>query len=66
MKITEKSAIKEVIKKHPEIVSVFEKYELGCVGCPAAASETIENIAEIHDINLKTFIRDLNKAIENA
>jgi len=38
-KITEDMNIKEVIDKYPETVSVFAKYNMGCIGCIAASFE---------------------------
>ncbi len=61
--ITEDSKIGEVIRNYPETISVFEKYQLGCLGCPAAEPETIKDAAQVHGINLDSFIKDLNEAI---
>ncbi len=61
--ITKNSKIGEVIRKYPETLPVFEKYQLRCLGCPAAEPETIKDAAEIHGIDLDSFINSLNKAI---
>ncbi len=60
MKITKESKIKEIIDKKPEAVSIFQKYGLGCVGCFAAALETVEEAAQVHGIDLDSFVKDLN------
>ncbi|MCK4902779.1 MAG: DUF1858 domain-containing protein, partial [Thermoplasmatales archaeon] len=44
-KITEDMNIREVIEKHPEVVPVFAKYNMGCIGCIAASFEKISDIA---------------------
>jgi hybrid cluster-associated redox disulfide protein len=65
-KITKEMTISEVIKKYPKSVFVFIDYGLHCVGCPMASgesSETIEEAAKLHRIDLKKFLRDLNKVI---
>ena len=62
-KITEDMNIKEVIDKHPELISVFQKYNMGCIGCIAASFEKISDIAKVHGINTKTFVKDLNDAM---
>ena len=62
MKITKNSKIKEMIEEKPEVVAVFQKYGLGCVGCFAAALETVEEATEVHGIDLESFIKDLNEA----
>ncbi len=62
MEIKKDSKIKEIIEEKPETIAVFQKYGLGCVGCFAAALETVEEAAEVHDIDLESFIKDLNQA----
>ena len=62
-KITEEMNIKEVIDKHPKLISVFQKYNMGCIGCIAASFEKIGDIATVHGIDVKKFVDDLNEAI---
>lgn len=63
--ITEDMNIREVIENHPEVVPVFQKYNMGCIGCIAASFEKIKDIAAVHGIDVKTFIKDLNEVIQN-
>ena len=63
-KITEDMNIREVIEKHPEVVVVFQKYNMGCVGCIAASFEKISDIAAVHGVDVKEFVKDLNDAME--
>jgi hybrid cluster-associated redox disulfide protein len=55
--------IQEVVAKYPELVPVFFKYGLGCIGCAAARYESIEQGAMAHGINVPALIEDLNKAL---
>lgn len=64
--INRKMSIEEVVKKHPETITTFERYGLGCVGCQAALFESIEQGAEIHGIDVEALIADLNKEIKRA
>jgi hybrid cluster-associated redox disulfide protein len=64
-KITENMNIREVIEKHPEVISIFQKYNMGCIGCIAASFEKISDITAVHGIDLKKFINELNDAIKN-
>ena len=64
-KITEDMNIREVIEKHPEIVPVFAKYNMGCVGCIAASFEKISDIAGAHGVDVKKFVEDLNAAMDD-
>ncbi len=63
-KITEKMSIGEVVQKHPEIVEVFMKHGMHCMGCAVAHFENIEQGACAHGIDVKKLIEDLNKAVE--
>ena len=62
--INEDMNIREVIEKHPETLAVFAKYNMGCVGCIAASFEKIKDIAVVHGVDVKTFVKDLNEAIK--
>jgi len=62
-KITEEMNIKEVIEKHPEVIPIFQKYNMGCIGCIAASFEKLSDIASGHGVDVKTFVNDLNNAI---
>jgi len=62
-KITEEMNIKEVIEKHPEVIHIFQKYNMGCIGCIAASFEKLSDIASVHGVDVKTFVNDLNNAI---
>ena len=62
--ITEDMNIKEVIDKYPETLSVFAKYNMGCIGCVAASFEKLNDIAAVHGVDVKTFVKDLNAAIQ--
>lgn len=62
--ITEDMNINEVIEKHPEVIPVFAKYNMGCIGCIAASFEKIRDIAAVHGTDVKKFVKDLNEAVQ--
>ena len=64
-KITADMNIKEVIEKHPEIVSVFQKHNMGCIGCIAASFEKISDIATVHGVDVEEFVKECNEVLEN-
>ena len=64
MKITKDMGIQDVVDKYPQLVPVFFKYGLGCLGCAAARFESIEQGAMAHGIDVDALISDLNKALE--
>jgi len=63
-KITEDMNIREVIEKHPEVLPVFQKHNMGCIGCIAASFEKIKDIAAVHGVDVKQFVNELNEAMK--
>lgn len=59
--ITENMNIGEVIERHPEVIPVFMKYNMGCIGCIAASFEKISDIAAVHGVDVKQFVKELNE-----
>ena len=64
-KITKDMNIREVIENHPEVISVFQKYNMGCIGCIAASFEKISDIAAVHGIDVNKFVEELNEEMQN-
>lgn len=56
--------IGEVVAKYPETIEVFFKEGLHCVGCGSAFFETIEEGCQMHGINVKKLLKEVNKVIE--
>jgi hybrid cluster-associated redox disulfide protein len=61
-KITKDMAINTIVEKYPKTALVLMEYGFHCIGCPASQSETIEQGAELHQVDLKKLLEDLNKA----
>ena len=60
MKITKDMTIGEVVRQFPESVEVLMGFGMGCVGCPSAQAETIEEAAMVHGLNLDDLMAKLN------
>ncbi len=61
--ITGDMSIGEVVSKHPEVIPVFLRNGLYCVGCAVASYENIEQGAQAHGIDSKKLIKELNEAV---
>jgi hybrid cluster-associated redox disulfide protein len=59
-KITGKMTIAEVLRDFPEASGILMGYGHQCAGCPAAESETIEELAQANQLNLKILLDALN------
>ena len=62
--ITREMNIRDVIEKYPEVIPVFQKYNMGCIGCIAASFEKLSDIASVHGVDVETFVDELNNAIK--
>jgi hybrid cluster-associated redox disulfide protein len=60
MKITKDMTIGEVVRQYPESVAVLMSFGMGCVGCPSAQAETLEEAAQVHGLNLDELMAKLN------
>lgn len=64
MKITKKTQMNDLLMKRPELAGLLLSSGMGCVGCPMAQMETIEDGCKAHGMNSKEidkFIERLNK-----
>jgi len=61
MKITKDMTIGEVVKNFPKSPEVLMGFGMGCVGCPSAQSETIEEASMVHGLDLEKLLEELNK-----
>lgn len=61
MKIDKNTLIGNLINENPEAINVLMNYEMGCLGCPSAQMETIEQAAYIHGIDLEELLQKLNE-----
>jgi hybrid cluster-associated redox disulfide protein len=60
MKITKDMTIGEVVRQFPDSVAVLMSFGMGCVGCPSAQAETLEEAAMVHGLNLDDLMAKLN------
>ena len=64
MEITEKTALSEVVEKHPKAVDIMIKKGLHCIGCHAAFFETVGDGARAHGMSeeqIKEMLKEMNE-----
>ena len=59
--ITKDMTIGQVVRQNPDKVDVLMSFGMGCVGCPSAQAETLEEAAMVHGLNVENLIEALNK-----
>ncbi|GAA0695360.1 DUF1858 domain-containing protein [Clostridium cadaveris] len=63
MKILKEMTIGEVVRNYPDCIDVLFSFGMGCVGCPSAQAETIEEASKVHAIDVEKLIKALNDAV---
>jgi hybrid cluster-associated redox disulfide protein len=64
MKIDATITVRDLIERYPSVIAVFLKRRLTCVGCPAEAFHTLEEVALVYGLALQPFLRELRDASE--
>lgn len=62
--IDKKMTFTEIIEKEPEAIEILFKKGMHCIGCGAAAFETLEEGALAHGINPDKLVAEINKKFE--
>lgn len=63
MKVNKDMTIGELVKNYPASVEILMSFGMGCVGCPSAQMETIEEAATVHGLDLEKLLTELNNNI---
>ena len=59
--ITKDMTFAQIMRMHPDVVKVFAKYNLGCIGCMGAQAESLEQGCSAHGLNVDEVLKDLNQ-----
>lgn len=59
--ITKEHKIGEILQLNPNAAEVLMRFGMGCLGCPSAQVETLEQACEIHGLNLDEVLAALNE-----
>jgi hybrid cluster-associated redox disulfide protein len=66
MKIIKDMTIGEVVRDFPASIKVLSGFGMGCVGCPSAQAETIEEACRVHGLDVEALVIALNAAVESS
>jgi hybrid cluster-associated redox disulfide protein len=61
--ITPETKVEEVLKRWPQVIPVFTRHRMGCVGCTMAPFETLGGAAGIYHLSLENFLNEIQKTI---
>ena len=58
--ITKDMTIGEIIDKNPKAPDILMSFGMGCLGCPSATMESLEQACTIHGLELDEVLNKLN------
>lgn len=59
--IAKDMTIGELVRTYPEKIEILLSFGMGCVGCPSAQAETLEQAAVVHGFSADELLAALNK-----
>ena len=61
-KITKDMTVAEVLEQNKNLKDVLMGFGMHCFSCPCALAETLEEAAEVHEIEIDFLLEKLNEA----
>ena len=58
--IKKENKMGEILKMSPEAGDILRSFGMGCLGCPSATMETLEDACLVHGLNLDEVLDKLN------
>lgn len=58
--VTKDMTIGEVVRNNPGSAEILMSFGMGCVCCPSALGETVEEAAMVHGLDVDDIINALN------
>ena len=59
--ITKDQTIGQVLQVNPKAAQILMNFGMGCLGCPSATMETLEQACYIHGLELEEVLNKLNE-----
>lgn len=59
--VTKEMTIGDILEADSSKANILVGFGMGCVGCPSAQAETLEEAAQVHGIKLEDLLEALNK-----
>ena len=53
--------ISEIINAKEDAAKILMANGMGCLGCPSAQMETLEQASEIHGLDIEKLLKELNQ-----
>ena len=66
MEIDANITVDELVRHHPQVIDIFLKRKMLCVGCPAETFHSLEDVADNYGISSKQLLKEILEAIGNS
>ena len=66
VEITKDMIIGDILAIHPGNAAILMAAGMGCVGCPSAQGESLEEAAAVHGMDADELVKSLNDFVSNA
>ena len=60
MTITKDMIISDLLQAKPEAADILMQNGMGCLGCPSAQVESLEDAANVHGMDINHLLNELN------
>lgn len=64
VEITKDMIIGDILAVHPGNAAILMASGMGCVGCPSAQGESLEEAAMVHGLDVENLLKSLNDFIK--
>ncbi|WP_093369811.1 DUF1858 domain-containing protein [Tindallia magadiensis] len=61
MSVKKTMTIGEILRKDPQYATKLMQFGMGCIGCPSAQTESLEEAALVHGVDADRLVDALNK-----
>lgn len=58
--ITKDMTVGKIVKENSKAADILMSFGMGCLGCPSATMESLEQACMIHGLNLEEVLEKLN------
>lgn len=64
VEITKDMIIGDILAVHPGNAAILMASGMGCVGCPSAQGESLEEAAMVHGLEVEDLVKSLNEFVQ--
>jgi len=63
--IDPETTVSELMRRHPQVIDLFVRRRMLCVGCPCQAYHTLADVVRLYGFDRDEFLATITRAIKN-